>query len=149
MFTHILLPTDGSPLSEAAMHKGIQFAKSIHATVTGFHAIQPFHIFTWQTEMLEDTREQFEKGARAHAEHCLAVMQQAAAEAGVPCDTLAVTTEHPYEAIIQAAEDKGCDLILMASHGRRGMRGVLLGSETAKVLTHTPIPVLVFREAAP
>jgi nucleotide-binding universal stress UspA family protein len=149
MFTHILLPTDGSPLSEAAMHKGIQFAKSIHATVTGFHAIQPFHIFTWQTEMLEDTREQFEQGARAHAEHCLAVMQQAAAEAGVPCDTVCVTTEHPYEAIIQAAQDNGCDLILMASHGQRGMRGVLLGSETAKVLTHTQIPVLVFREAAP
>jgi nucleotide-binding universal stress UspA family protein len=149
MFTHILLPTDGSPLSEAALHKGIQFAKSIKAKVTGFHAIQPFHIFTLQTEMLEDTREQFEKAARAHAEHCLAVMKQAAAEAGVPCDTMSVTTEHPYEAIIQAAQDKGCDLILMASHGRRGMRGVLLGSETAKVLTHTHIPVLVFREAAP
>jgi nucleotide-binding universal stress UspA family protein len=149
MFTHILLPTDGSPLSEAAMHKGIQLAKSINAKVTGFHAIQPFHIFTLQMEMLEDTREQFDKGARAHAEHCLAAMTQAAAEAGVPCDTLSVTTEHPYEAIIQAAQDKGCDLILMASHGRRGLRGVLLGSETVKVLTHTPIPVLVFREAAP
>ena len=149
MFTHILLPTDGSPLSEAAMHKGIQFAKSINAKVTGFHAIQPFHIFTLQTEMLEETKEQFEKGARAHAERCLAVMKQAAAEAGVPCDTMSVTTEHPYEAIIQAAEDKGCDLIMMASHGRRGMRGLLLGSETSKVLTHTHIPVLVFREAAP
>ena len=148
MFTHILLPTDGSPLSEAAMHKGIQFAKSINAKVTGFHAIQPFHIFTLQTEMLEDTREQFDKGARTHAEHCLAAMKQAAAEAGVPCDTLSVTTEHPYEAIIQAAQDKGCDLILMASHAEARAAGVLLGSETAKVLTHTPIPVLVFREAA-
>jgi nucleotide-binding universal stress UspA family protein len=148
MFTHILLPIDGSPLSEAAMHKGIQFAKSINAKVTGFHAIQPFHIFTLQTEMLEDTREQFDKGTRAHAEHCLAVMKQAADEAGVPCDTMSVTTEHPYEAIIKAAEDKGCDLIMMASHGRRGMRGVLIGSETSKVLTHTHIPVLVFREAA-
>jgi nucleotide-binding universal stress UspA family protein len=148
MFTHILLPTDGSPLSEAAMHKGIQFAKSINAKVTGFHAIQPFHIFTLQTEMLEETKEQFEKGARAHAEQCLAVMKQAAEEAGVQCDTAYVTTEHPYEAIIKAAEDKGCDLIMMASHGRRGMRGLLIGSETSKVLTHTPIPVLVFREAA-
>jgi nucleotide-binding universal stress UspA family protein len=148
MFTHILLPIDGSPLSEAAMHKGIQFAKSINAKVTGFHAIQPFHIFTLQTEMLEDTREQFDKGTRAHAEHCLAVMKQAADEAGVPCDTMSVTTEHPYEAIIKAAEDKGCDLIMMASHGRRGMRGLLIGSETSKVLTHTHIPVLVFREAA-
>src|SRR4029434_7894308 len=116
MFTHMLLPTDGSPFSEAAIHKGLQFAKSIHAKVTGFHAIQPFHIFTLQTEMLEETKEQFEKGARAHAEQCLAVMKQAADEAGVPCDTAYVTTEHPYEAIIQAAEDKGCDLIMMASH---------------------------------
>lgn len=147
MFTHILLPTDGSPLSEAAMHKGIQFAKSINAHVTGFHAIQPFHVFTLQTEMLEETREQFEKDARAYAEQCLASLQQSAAEAGVPCDTMSVTTEHPYEAIIKAAEDKGCDLIMMASHGRRGMRGLLIGSETSKVLTHTTIPVLVFREA--
>jgi len=68
------------------VYKGIQFAKSIHAIVTGFHAIQPFHIFPWQTAMLEDTREQLDKGARAHAERGLAALQQAAAEAGVPCD---------------------------------------------------------------
>ena len=140
MFTHILLPTDGSPLSRAAMHKGLQFAKSIHAKVTGFHAIQPFHVFTLQTKVLEETKEQFEKEARAHAEQCLAVMKQAADEAGVVCDTTYVTTDHPYEAIIQAAEEKGCDLIMMASHGRRGMRGLLIGSETQKVLTHTKIP---------
>jgi hypothetical protein len=77
------------------MYTGIQCATSIHATVTGFHAIQPFHIFTWQTAMLEDTREQLDKGTRAHAERGLAALQQAATEAGVPCDTMAVTTEHP------------------------------------------------------
>src|SRR5262249_29656152 len=101
MFTHILLPTDGSPFSEAAMHQGIQFAKSINATVTGFHAIQPFHVFTWHTEMLEETKKQFEQGARAHAEQCLAMMKHAAEAAGVRCDTVSVTTEHPYEAIIK------------------------------------------------
>jgi nucleotide-binding universal stress UspA family protein len=145
MFTHILLPTDGSPLSETAIHKGIQFAKSINATVTGFHAIPSFHVFTWQTAMLEETKEQFAQASRAHAEHCLAVLKKAADAAGVMCDVASVTTDHPYEAIIKAAEDKGCDLILMASHGRSGMQGVLLGSETHKVLTHTKIPVLVFR----
>jgi nucleotide-binding universal stress UspA family protein len=145
MFTHILLPTDGSPLSEAAIHQGIQFAKSINAKVTGIHAIQPFHVFTLQTEMLADTQEQFEKDARAHAEHCLAVIRQTAEAAGVLCDTVAVTAEHPYEAIIKAAEEKGCDLIIMASHGRRGVQGLLLGSETQKVLTHTKLPVLVCR----
>jgi nucleotide-binding universal stress UspA family protein len=145
MFTHILLPTDGSPLSEAAIHQGIRFAKSINAKVTGFHAIQPFHVFTLQTEMLEDNQEQFEKNASVRAEQYLAVIQQAAAAAGVLCDTTAVTTDHPYEGIIQTAEEKGCDLILMASHGRKGIQGVLIGSETHKVLTHTKLPVLVLR----
>jgi nucleotide-binding universal stress UspA family protein len=145
MFTHILLPTDGSPLSEAAIHQGIQLAKSINAKVTGFHAIPPFHVFTVQTEMLTDIQEQFEKDASARAEQYLAVIQQAAAAAGVRCDTTAVTTDHPYEAIIKTAEEKGCDLIVMASHGRRGIQGLLLGSETHKVLTHTKLPVLVCR----
>jgi nucleotide-binding universal stress UspA family protein len=145
MFKHILLPTDGSELSEAAIHKGIQFAKSINAKVTGFHVILPFHVFTFQTEMLEDTKEQFERDSQAHAERCLDVIKKAAAEAGVRCDTDSVVASHPYDAIIKAAEAKGCDLILMASHGRRGVQGLLIGSETQKVLTHTKRPVLVVR----
>jgi nucleotide-binding universal stress UspA family protein len=145
MFKHILLPTDGSELSAAAIQKGIQFAKSINAQVTGFHVILPFHVFTFQTEMLEDTKEQFERDSQAHAERFLDVINKAAKEAGVRCDTNYVVASHPYDAIIKAAEEKGCDLILMASHGRRGVQGVLIGSETQKVLTHTKIPVLVVR----
>jgi nucleotide-binding universal stress UspA family protein len=145
MFKHILLPTDGSALSEAAIHKGIQFAKSINAKVTGFHVILPFHVFTFQTEMLEDTKEQFERDSQAHAERCLDVIKKAAEAAGVRCDTDSVVASHPYDAIIKAAEDKGCDLILMASHGRRGVQGLLIGSETQKVLTHAKRPVLVIR----
>jgi nucleotide-binding universal stress UspA family protein len=145
MFKHILLPTDGSERSEAAIQKGIQFAKSINAKVTGFHVILPFHAFTFQTEMLEDTKEQFERDSKAHAERFLDVIKKAAEEAGVRCDTDFVVASHPYDAIIKAAEEKGCDLILMASHGRKGVQGLLIGSETQKVLTHTKIPVLVVR----
>jgi nucleotide-binding universal stress UspA family protein len=145
MFKHILLPTDGSELSEAAIQKGVQFAKSINAELTGFHVILPFHIFTLQTEMLEDTKEQYERQSKVQAEQFLGVIKKAAEKAGVSCDIDYVTSSHPYEMIIKAAEKKGCDLIMMASHGRRGVQGLLIGSETQKVLTHTKIPVLVCR----
>jgi nucleotide-binding universal stress UspA family protein len=145
MFKHILLPTDGSKLSEVAIHKAVDFAKSIGAKVTGFHVIPQFHVFTYRTEMLEDTKEEFARDSRAHAEKYLAVIQDAAKQAGIRCETASTTSDHPYEAIIQAAETRGCDLIMMASHGRRGVQGILLGSETYKVLTHSRIPVLVCR----
>ena len=143
MFKNILLPTDGSPLSEAAIRKGVQFAKSINAKVTGFYALPEFHIVTYRTDMLEDTRESFAKDSRAQAEKYLGVIEKIAKEAGVACETVRATSDHPYEAIIKATQYKGCDLIMMASHGRRGVRGLLLGSETQKVLTHAKLPVMV------
>ena len=145
MFKHLLLPTDGSPASEAAIQKSLALAKEVHARVTGLHVIPEFHVFTYQTEMLEDTREQFTKDSQSRAVQFLAVIQKAAEEAGVVCDTAYMASDHPYQAIIKAAEDRGCDLIAMASHGRKGMSGLLLGSETQKVLTHGKKPVLVFR----
>jgi len=145
MFMHILLPTDGSPLSEAAVRQGIQFAKGINAKVTGFYVVPEFHVFTYRTEMLEGTKGQLAKDGRTHARQYLGVIENAAKEAGVTCDTAFATSDHPYEAIIQAAEKKGCDLIVMASHGKRGVQGILIGSETQKVLTHSKIPVLVYR----
>jgi len=144
MFKHILLPTDGSELSEAAILKGIEFAKSIGARVTGFYAMPEFHIFTYRTEMLEDTKAEFATDCKAHADKYLAVIERAAQQAGVPCKILRATSDHPFEAIIKAAQDERCDLIMMASHGRRGVRGLLLGSETHRVLTHTKLPVLVW-----
>ena len=145
MFTHLLLPTDGSQLSEAAIQKGIQFATEINAKVTGFHVIPKFHVFTYGTEMLEDTEGQYAKDCKARAMQYLGVIESAAKTAGVTCETAYVTHDHPYEAIINAAEERTCDLIMMASHGRRGVQGVLIGSETQKVLTHSKIPVLVYR----
>lgn len=145
MFKHILLPTDGSPLSEVAVKKAMQFAKSIGARVTGLYVIDPFHLFTTEGEMLADTKERYEKDSRAHARSSLSVIYNAAKENGVTCDCITETSSHPYAVIVETAEKKGCDLITMASHGRRGIQAVLIGSETIKVLTHTRIPVLVLR----
>ena len=145
MFKHLLMPTDGSALSEAAIERGLQFAKSLQAKVTGIYVMPQFHILAYQTAMLADTETQFSADCKAHADQYLAVIGRAAREAAVACDTVAATSDHPFEIIIQTAQDKGCDLIVMASHGRRGVRGLVLGSETHKVLTHSKIPVLVFR----
>ena len=147
MFKHLLLPTDGSQMATAAIQQAVQFAKGINAKVTGIYVMPEFQTFTFKTEMLSDTKEAFERDCRAHAEQYLAVIKTAASAAGVACDTAVATSEHPYEAIIQAAEANGCDLIAMASHGRKGLQGVLLGSETQKVLTHSILPVLVYRSA--
>lgn len=145
MFKHLLLPTDGSAASESAIRQGIEFAKSTGAKVTGFYAVPEFHTFTTNPDMLEDTREQFEKDREEQARKFLASIETAAREARVPCEVVYKIAEHPYEAIIAFAGERGCDLIAMASHGRRGMKGLLMGSETQKVLTHSTIPVLVYR----
>ena len=145
MFKHILLPTDGSELSEAAIRSGIQFAKSVNAKVLGLHVITPYSTLTVGPQMLTDNDELYAKNSRRYAEQYLSFLDETAKEAGVTCETVYVFANHVYEAIIRTAEEKGCDLILMASHGRKGVQGLLIGSETAKVLTHTKLPVLVFR----
>ena len=148
MFKHLLIPTDGSKLSEAAIQAGVQFAKSINAKVTGFHAMPKFHMVYGPEGVIETRQDsvEFVKDRKAHdAERFLAVIMQAAKAADVPCEIACQISDQPYEAIIATAKEKGCDLILMASNGRRGVQAFLLGSETQKVLTHSKIPVLVFR----
>ena len=145
MFKHLLVPTDGSELSQAAIQGAVQFAKSINARVTAFHAMPKFHMLAYGPEMVTDTRQEFAKDCKAHADRFLAVVVQAAKAADVPCETVLKTSDQPYEAIIATAKEQGCDLIMMASHGRCGVQAFILGSETQKVLTHSKIPVLVFR----
>jgi nucleotide-binding universal stress UspA family protein len=145
MFKHVLLPTDGSPLSDDAIRMGVQLARTVNAKVTGFHVMPEFHVVTYKTEMLEDTRQEFARDSKAHAANYLSAIEKAAKAAGVVCETATATNDHPYEAIIKAAKRRKCDLIVMASHGRKGMQAVLLGSETQKVLTHSHVPVLVYR----
>jgi len=145
MFKHLLLPTDGSPSSEDAIRQAIAFAKGAQAQVTGLYVMPEFHVLTYRVEEVEDTKAEFAADCRAHAKQYLDVIQQAAGDAGVSCRTVSVSSDHPFEAIIESAEKNACDLIVMASHGRQGLRALLLGSETLKVLTHSKIPVLVFR----
>lgn len=146
MFNHLLIPTDGSPFSDSAVKKGVKLAKEMNAKVTGLHVAEPFRIVTTDSEVLTETRTEYEAHAKATAEKILAAFEQDARKAGVSAFERAfVVSEQPYEAIISTAENKGCDLILMASHGRRGLDALLLGSETHKVLIHSKIPVLVYR----
>ncbi len=147
MFKNILVPTDGSELSESTVARAISFAKDAGARVTFFYAQPDFPMPIYGEGALIDptTPEQFSRAAQAEAERILAKAKESAAAAEVVSSSDTVVSEVPYEAIIESAERNGCDLIFMASHGRRGLSGFLLGSETQKVLTHSKIPVLVYR----
>ena len=145
MFKHILLPTDGSDLSAGTIKEGIRLAKSIGAKVTGL-CVMPlqFALFV-EMEIPAQALEQAIKRCKEVAETYLAGIEKQAKERGVTCDAVYERSDYPYEAIIRVAEQNGCDLIMMATHGRRGVGALVIGSETQKVLTHSKIPVLVYR----
>jgi nucleotide-binding universal stress UspA family protein len=145
MYKHILLPTDGSDLSRKAIQYGIALAKSAGAKVSGITVTVPFHVFAIDPDTLTDTPASYQKRVAAVAAKYLEQIKKAAAAAGVSCDVISLEHEQPYQAIIDTAKKNGCDLIVMASHGRRGLSALVLGSETVKVLTHSTIPVLVYR----
>jgi nucleotide-binding universal stress UspA family protein len=145
MFKHLLIPTDGSASSDAAIRHALAMAKETAARVTVLHVVPPFHVLAYGIEMIEETRESYETEAKEKARRILQAVENEAAELGVPVHSEMALEDHPYEAIIRIASERGCDLIVMASHGRRGVQALLLGSETQKVLTHTRLPVLVLR----
>lgn len=147
MFKHILVPTDGSELSQETARRAVSFAREAGAKVTAFYAKPEYPVTYYGEGALIDptTPEKFAELAEQQAQQVLGYVEQLCADAGVPCTRMALTSDVPYEAIIEAAGSAGCDLIFMASHGRRGFSGLLLGSETNKVLTHSKIPVLVYR----
>ena len=147
MFKHILVPTDGSALSDSTVARAVSFAKETGARITFFYSQPDFPMPIYGEGALIDptTPEKFAKSAASEAEAILSKARGAAEAAGVACDSDTAVNEVPYEAIIDAADRHGCDLIFMASHGRRGIAGLLLGSETQKVLTHSKTPVLVYR----
>jgi nucleotide-binding universal stress UspA family protein len=142
MYKSILIPTDGSELADKAVQHGIALSHDIGAKITVLTVTVPFHILTTDPKMIEDTAAQYELRMEKHAVKVLEAAVNAAKAAGVACDTVHVVHEHPYQAINDTASSKGCDLIVMASHGRRGFSALVLGSETVKVLTHCKIPVL-------
>ncbi|GHU08660.1 universal stress protein UspA [Betaproteobacteria bacterium] len=147
MFKHILVPTDGSELSQDAVRYAVSFAKSIGAQITAFYAKPEYPVTYYGEGVLIDTTspEKFAELAESQAQEILDSAASLCAEAGVPCSKLTTTSDIPYEGIIEAAANSGCDLIFMASHGRRGFTSLLLGSESQKVLKHSTIPVLVYR----
>ncbi len=148
-YKHIMLPVDGSDTSRRAEKECIAFAKSCGAKVTAIHVVSHFqlHIQPWAAPRSVHTKieKQHEEEARDLAQKMINELAARAKEEGVECDGLVVVGDHPYEEIVNNADSRKCDLIMMASHGRRGLGGVLLSSETVKVLTHSRIPVLVVR----
>jgi len=145
MYKNILIPTDNSVLAEKALRDGISLSRAIGAKITVLTVTIPFHIFTTDPKTLEDTQPQYNERMERLAATILEAAADAAKASGVACDTVHIEHEHPYQAIIDTAAAKGCDLIDMASHGRHGISAMLVGSETLKVLTHSKIPVLVHR----
>ena len=147
MFKHILVPTDGSELSEDTVRRAVSFAKEAGARITAFYAMPEFPVTYYGEGGLIDsiTPEQFTALAEREAQEVLGFVANLCQEAGVDFSKLTSTNDAPYEAIIEAATQSDCDLIFMSSHGRRGFSALLLGSETHKVLTHSKIPVLVYR----
>jgi nucleotide-binding universal stress UspA family protein len=146
MYKHILIPTDGSELAGHAVTQGLSLAKAVGAKVSVIVVEEPFDAMHVPDSRAYQFREEMEKHTTRTREHATRVLNHAAEKAkaiNISCDTVQVEDEHPHKAIIKTADDKGCDLIVMASHGRKGLSALLLGSVTSKVLTHTKTPVLV------
>lgn len=147
MFKNILIPTDGSETALKAMRAGIELAAETGARVTGYCAQEraPIQIYGEGYGMDKQLVAEFEKRASDFAQKNVRGVEAAARAAGVPCRVLVTKATLTYRGIIDAAEKKGCDAIVMGSHGHRGLKKLLLGSVTQEVLTHSKLPVLVFR----
>ena len=144
MYRHILIPTDGSELAAHGVTHGLSLAKSIGAKVTVIIVEEPFNWHSAEYGGIGEIARHAEQ-MKKHVASELNRVANAAQKAGVSCDTIQVEDAQPYRGIIATAADRGCDLIVMASHGRSGLSAVVLGSVTNKVPAHTKIPVLVCR----
>jgi nucleotide-binding universal stress UspA family protein len=151
MFTQILVPTDGTDLSKQTCRAAVKLASTLGAAICGVHVKPQIESTSFSAAIFdgdlvdENTRAQFEKAADAGARASLDFIEEVCRESGVACKTMIVTTDRPYEGILEAAAKFGADLIMMASHGRKGFKSRLLGSETQRVVTQSTIPVLVYR----
>ena len=147
MFKHFLIPTDGSPVSAKAVKAGIAFAKHTGAKVTGYHAVEPVPVRLYGEGYVADRAmvAEFERRNRAAAKKHVNSIARAAARQGVPFETVVQTARTPYEGIVDTAKKRRCDLILMSSHGRRGLMRLTLGSVADKVIQLSTVPVLVYR----
>ena len=144
MFKRILVPTDGSDITAKAVDTAIALAKSVGAQLYTISAKEPFP-YSAISEMQPTPPQEFFDAQERIASSRVKQVSDAARDAGIACEAHTVEALHPWEAICEHAKQQGCDLIVMASHGRSGVASLLLGSETTRVLTHTNVPVLVVR----
>ena len=147
MFTHILVPTDGSMASEAALIKAALLADALGSKLTALNVVGTYHT-AYESEgflmpELKSLRDRFEREEAKHSKKILLEAQKITKQSGTQCEVVSVINDAPYRAIVEQAEQLNCDAIVMASHGRRGIEGLLLGSVTQHVLTHSKLPVLV------
>ncbi|MEO8753597.1 MAG: universal stress protein [Casimicrobiaceae bacterium] len=147
MYSNLLVPTDGSKLSDKALGQAIELAQALKARITAFHASPdyPLPMYAEGVSVPLTSKKDYAAEAKAAATKVLDRAAAKAAKAGVACTTVHVLAAAPWEAILECAKKSKCDAIVMASHGRRGISAMLLGSETTKVLTHSKLPVLVVR----
>lgn len=148
MYRHLLLPTDGSALAMKGVRAGVRLAKGVGARVTGVYVIAPYLPPMYGEAAMYvpamDPKE-YRIASEKHAQKALAAVAAAAREAGVRCKTVFLTDPQPWKGILRAARREKCDAIAMATHGRGGLGGLILGSETTRVLAHSKIPVIVTR----
>lgn len=145
MFKTILVPTDGSALSEKAVGKAIEFARLHGSKVIALSVAEPYPFTSlYEGSAIYDPK-QFEGKMQELAEQHVKSVEEMANKAGITCETVVTQSFNPHEEIVNTAKKMGCDAIFMASHGRRGLNRLFLGSETQKVLAHTDLPVLVIR----
>lgn len=148
MYKSILVPTDGSKLSARAVKQAVKFAKAIGAKITVLNVMPEYQMAMDEgfiVPTVVSLKKRFETETAARSKKLLDDVCAEAAATGVACDGVSVASTAPWDVIIRQAAKRKCDLIMMASHGRKGLQGLLLGSETTKVLVHSKIPVLVLR----
>ncbi len=145
MYKHILIPTDGSPLSTQAVEKALDFAHAIGAEATVLVVIEPLQVFTVNPSGLETAYAEYDRMSNEAADGTLLAAKEVAKQRMVACETIKLISLDPAKTIVETAERHGCDIIAMASHGRSGFKAFMLGSVTMKVLSHSKVPVLVYR----
>lgn len=146
MFKHILMPTDGSEHSEQAVKRGIELAKLCHAKVTGIHVVPDYHVMlASEAAFGTGTEERIQEESQQNAARFLDFVKSTAAAADVPCDTVVATNAQPYDAIVNTANERGCDLIVMTARYRKSLVKAIMGDQATRVLHRASIPVLTFR----
>ncbi len=145
MYAHILIATDGSDLAQRAVEQGLALAKALNAKVTAVTVTEPWTAAVSGEWAVAFPVEEYEKATAANAEKILGGVQAAAASVAVTCDGVHVKDQYAAEGIVEEAKARGCDLIVMASHGRRGIAKFILGSQATRVLAHSAVPLLICR----